>query len=135
VYRESLKPRLIADLLILNLQLPRSLAICHEKLVHFCDSIAPPMATSGCPSARSALSTGRRRIGSVSPMAGRISMGARREVVAAVTERYRSAKRAEKGRILDEQCAMAGWHRKHAVRAVRQHDCACCGRAARLGLL
>ena len=34
-------------------------------------------------------------------MAGKISMGARREVVSAVTERYRSAKRAEKGRILD----------------------------------
>ena len=28
-------------------------------------------------------------------------MGARREVVSAVTERYRSAKRAEKGRMLD----------------------------------
>jgi hypothetical protein len=29
-------------------------------------------------------------------MAGKISMGARREVMSAVTERYRSAKRAEK---------------------------------------
>src|ERR1700722_8374225 len=33
-------------------------------------------------------------------MAGKISMGARREVVSAVTERYRSAKRTEKGRIM-----------------------------------
>jgi hypothetical protein len=53
-------------------------------------------------------------------MAGRISMGARREVVSAVAERYRSAKRGEKGRVLDELCATTGWHRKHAVRALRQ---------------
>ena len=55
-------------------------------------------------------------------MAGRISMGARREVVSAVMERYRSAKRAEKGRILDALCATTGWHRKHAVRALRQRE-------------
>src|SRR4051812_49006315 len=53
-------------------------------------------------------------------MAGRISMGARREVVSAVTEQYRSAKRAEKGRILDALCATTGWHRKHAMRALRR---------------
>ncbi len=49
-------------------------------------------------------------------------MGARREVVAAVTERYWSAKRAEKGRMLDALCATTGWHRKHAVRALRQRE-------------
>jgi len=49
-------------------------------------------------------------------------MGARREVVAAVAERYRLAKRAEKGSILDELCAMMGWHRKHAVRALRPNQ-------------
>jgi hypothetical protein len=51
-------------------------------------------------------------------MAGKISMGARREVLAAVAERYRVAGRSEKGRILDELCATTGWHRKHAVRAL-----------------
>jgi hypothetical protein len=52
-------------------------------------------------------------------MAGKISMGARREVMSAVMEGYRSATRAEKGRILDALCATTGWHRKHAVRALR----------------
>jgi hypothetical protein len=45
-----------------------------------------------------------------------------REVVSVVTERYRSAKRAEKGRMLDALCATTGWHRKHAVRALRQRE-------------
>ncbi len=53
-------------------------------------------------------------------MAGRISMGARREVLSAVAERYRSAGRVEKGRILDALCRTTGWHRKHAVRALRR---------------
>jgi hypothetical protein len=35
-------------------------------------------------------------------------------------QRSRSAKRSEKGLILDELCATTGWHRKHAVRALRQ---------------
>ena len=43
-------------------------------------------------------------------------MGARREVVWAVAERYGVAGRREKGRILDELTATTGWHRKHAVR-------------------
>ena len=46
------------------------------------------------------------------------AMGARREVVWAVAERYGSARRREKGRILDELTATTGWHRKHAVRAL-----------------
>lgn len=44
--------------------------------------------------------------------------GWRREITAAVVDRYRSAGRADKGRILDELCAVTGWHRKHAVRAL-----------------
>jgi uncharacterized alpha-E superfamily protein len=40
VYRESLKPWLVADLLILNDQMPRSLASCYENLVQNLDRIA-----------------------------------------------------------------------------------------------
>jgi hypothetical protein len=53
-------------------------------------------------------------------MARSISMGARREVLSAVAERYRLAGRVKKGRILDALCRTTGWHRKHAVRALRQ---------------
>ena len=48
-------------------------------------------------------------------------MGARREVLSAVAERYGSAGRVEKGRILDALCRTTGWHRKHAIRALRRH--------------
>ena len=48
-------------------------------------------------------------------------MGTRREITAAVVDRYRSAGRIGKGRILDELCAVTGWHRKHAVRALASH--------------
>jgi len=47
VYRESLKPWLVADLLILNEQMPRSLASCYENLVRFCDSIATTYGRQG----------------------------------------------------------------------------------------
>jgi uncharacterized alpha-E superfamily protein len=47
VYRESLKPWLVADLLILNEQMPRSLASCYENLVRFCDSIATSYGRQG----------------------------------------------------------------------------------------
>ena len=66
-------------------------------------------------------------------MVGKISMGARREVVSAVTERYRSAKRTEKGRILDALCATTGWHRKHAVRALRRRATVVPGEVERSG--
>ena len=46
------------------------------------------------------------------------SAWARREVRAAVTERYALAGRCEKGRILDELTAVTGWRRKHAARAL-----------------
>jgi uncharacterized alpha-E superfamily protein len=47
VYRENLKPWLIADLLILNEQMPRSLASCYENLVRFFDSIAHAYGRQG----------------------------------------------------------------------------------------
>jgi Integrase core domain len=58
-------------------------------------------------------------------------MAARREVLGAVYERYLSAGRAQKGRILDELCAVTGWHRKHAVRALRRHGAAKPGEAGK----
>ncbi len=39
VYRDSVKPWLVADLLILNRQMPRSLACCYESLVRHLDLI------------------------------------------------------------------------------------------------
>jgi uncharacterized alpha-E superfamily protein len=47
VYRESLKPWLIADLLILNDQMPRSLASCYENLVRYLDQIARAYGRQG----------------------------------------------------------------------------------------
>ena len=45
-------------------------------------------------------------------------MEARRELTEAVRERYRSAGRTEKKRILDEFAEMAGYHRKYAIRVL-----------------
>jgi uncharacterized alpha-E superfamily protein len=47
VYRESLKPWLIADLLILNPKMPRSLASCYDNLVRYCDAIAEAYGRQG----------------------------------------------------------------------------------------
>jgi uncharacterized alpha-E superfamily protein len=40
VYRDNIKPWRIADLLILNAQMPRSLASCYDNLVRYLDEIA-----------------------------------------------------------------------------------------------
>ena len=55
-------------------------------------------------------------------------MAARREVASAVVGRYRSAGPTEQGRILEELCAVTGWHRKHALRVLAEH----CSNKARL---
>ena len=47
VYRENVKPWLVADLLILNPQMPRSLASCYESLVRHLDLIADAYGRRG----------------------------------------------------------------------------------------
>ena len=49
----------------------------------------------------------------------KVSMATRTELVDAVGERYRSADRRSKGRVLDEFVALTGFHRKHAMRLLR----------------
>lgn len=47
VYRESLKPWLIADLLILRPEMPRSLIACYDNIVWFLDSISKAYGHKG----------------------------------------------------------------------------------------
>jgi uncharacterized alpha-E superfamily protein len=47
VYRQSLKPWLIADLLILRPEMPRSLIACYENIVRFLDSIGKAYGHKG----------------------------------------------------------------------------------------
>jgi len=47
-------------------------------------------------------------------------MATRRELINAIAGRYRSASRIEKKRILDEFTEVTGFHRKHAIRALRR---------------
>ena len=47
VYRESLQPWLVADLLILRDEMPRSLASCYEAIVRNLDSIAGAYGRQG----------------------------------------------------------------------------------------
>ncbi|QRG05071.1 alpha-E domain-containing protein [Xanthobacter dioxanivorans] len=55
VYRDSVKPWLVADLLILNRQMPRSLAACYDSLARNLDDIASVYGRQG-PSQRLARS-------------------------------------------------------------------------------
>ena len=47
VYRQSVKPWLVADLLILNRQMPRSLASCYEVVAHQTDLLADAYGRRG----------------------------------------------------------------------------------------
>ncbi|MQX90553.1 ISNCY family transposase [Sinorhizobium meliloti] len=62
---------------------------------------------------------------------GQLSMATRKELTAAVSERYRASTRAEKARILDEFVVITGSHRKHAMRLLRCHEREPTGRQAR----
>ena len=50
----------------------------------------------------------------------RLSKATRRELIDAITERYRSANQMEEKKILDEFIEVTGFHRKHAIRALRR---------------
>ena len=68
VYRESIKPWLVADLLIFNRQMPRSLASCYENISRFLDAIGDSYSRQGASQrmARKTLSTlSNRRIGEI----------------------------------------------------------------------
>ncbi|HEX3496854.1 MAG TPA: alpha-E domain-containing protein, partial [Methylocella sp.] len=47
VYRESVKPWLIADLLILKKEMPRSLIACYDNIVHLLDAIGDAYGSKG----------------------------------------------------------------------------------------
>ena len=49
-----------------------------------------------------------------------ISMTTRKELIEALRARYRSAAFGDRIRILDEFVALTGYHRKHAIRVLRQ---------------
>jgi hypothetical protein len=46
-------------------------------------------------------------------------MATKRELLAAIGDRYRASGRAERTKILDEFVAVTGYHRKHAIRLLR----------------
>ena len=47
VYRDSVKPWLVADLMVLNRQMPRSLASCQASMVHYLDQLAAGYGRTG----------------------------------------------------------------------------------------
>ena len=58
-------------------------------------------------------------------MARKISAQARKELIEALRQRYKEASKKGKTRILDEFVAVAGYHRKHAVRLLGGQNSEC----------
>jgi len=52
----------------------------------------------------------------------KLSKQARDELLAALRQRYRSASATDKGRVLDEVVALTDYHRKHAIRLLRESN-------------
>jgi hypothetical protein len=50
----------------------------------------------------------------------RVSMATRDELIRALSRRYSEVRRIERSRILDEFVAVTGYHRKHAMRVLRE---------------
>src|SRR4051794_604806 len=49
-----------------------------------------------------------------------LSLATRRELIEAIAERYHAAGRTQKKQILDEFIKVTGYHRKHAIRALKR---------------
>ena len=49
-----------------------------------------------------------------------LSLATRRELIKAIADRYHAVTRIEKKKILDEFIEVTGFHRKHAIRALRK---------------
>lgn len=50
-------------------------------------------------------------------------MATRKELITALSKRYKSANRSDKSRLLDEFIALTDYHRKHAIRILNKSGC------------
>ena len=53
----------------------------------------------------------------------KLSMATRKELITALSKRYKSANRSDKSRLLDEFIALTDYHRKHAIRILNKSGC------------
>jgi hypothetical protein len=63
-----------------------------------------------------------------------LSLATRRELIQAISERYHAAGRSQKKAILDEFIKVSGYHRKHAIRALKRTTGPCSAPAPRARL-